>query len=121
QTADQPSADLARLNTHYRVRTMRGRRPAWAPAEVYDDGRKTWIVFPAGAAASELPPVFAAGAEGPELVNFRVRQREGGAVRYEIDGVYDALELRLGLRPPVVVRIERASQPPRSRAPGRRR
>ncbi|HVK79515.1 MAG TPA: TrbG/VirB9 family P-type conjugative transfer protein [Verrucomicrobiae bacterium] len=97
-----PLLDPTALNFNYRTRVLRGRRPAWAPSRVFDDGARTWIEFSPDIAAHDLAPLFVIGGEGPELVNYRV---EGH--RYVVDRVFDAAELRMGLRAPVIVRIER--------------
>jgi type IV secretion system protein VirB9 len=97
------------LHADYRIRTVRGRRPTWTPTRVYDDGRRTWLEFPETIEAAEMPPLFVITAEGPELTNYRVQGR-----RYMIDRVFDAAELRLGVRAPVVVRIERRTRGGRS-------
>lgn len=91
------------LNFDYRVRVLRGPRPAWTPLRVFDDGRRTWIEFAEATEASELPPLFIITSEGAELVNYRIDGR-----RYMVDRVFDRAELRLGVRAPQVVRIERA-------------
>jgi type IV secretion system protein VirB9 len=84
---------------------------------VYDDGARTWIDFPANVAAMDLPPLFVVTAEGAELVNYRVQ-----GTRYMVDRVFDAAELRVGVRSPSVVRIERGPAPVRRerRVGGRR-
>lgn len=92
----------SRLNFEYRIRTVRGDRPAWMPTRAYDDGRRTWIEMPADVAASDLPPLFVITSEGAELVNYRVQ-----GSRYMIDRVFDRAELRLGTHAPIVVRIDR--------------
>ena len=53
------------------LRTTRGRRPAWLPTRVFDDGRRTWIEMPPQASATDLPPLFVVTGEGVELVNYR--------------------------------------------------
>ncbi len=93
---------IDQLNFAYRVRTVRGHTPAWTPARVFDDGRRTWIEFAAGVAAADMPPLFVVTGEGAELVNYRVQGQ-----RYMIDRVFDRAELRLGTRAPVIVRIDR--------------
>jgi type IV secretion system protein VirB9 len=95
-----PSID--RLNFSYRIRTVRGRAPVWTPSRVFDDGRRTWIEFPPGVAAADMPPLFVVTGEGAEIVNYRVQGQ-----RYVIDRLFDRAELRLGARAPVVVRIDR--------------
>lgn len=94
------------LNFNFRIRLMRGRRPVWAPVRVFDDGRRTWVEFSERAAASDLPPLFVISGEGAELVNYRVIESASGP-RYLVDRIFDVGELRLGVRSPVIVRIER--------------
>ncbi len=100
------AAPIDSINLNYRIRTTRGSRPAWAPARVFDDGRRTWIEFAPDVEASDLPPLFAVTGEGAELVNYRTLQGPSGP-RYMVDRIFDVAELRLGARSPVVVRIER--------------
>jgi type IV secretion system protein VirB9 len=95
-----PSID--RLNFSYRVRTVRGRAPVWTPSRVFDDGRRTWIEFPSGVAAGDMPPLFVITGEGAEITNYRVQGQ-----RYVVDRLFDRAELRLGARSPQVVRIDR--------------
>ncbi|PZO46949.1 MAG: P-type conjugative transfer protein TrbG [Alphaproteobacteria bacterium] len=95
-----PSID--RLNFSYRVRTVRGRAPIWTPSRVFDDGRRTWIEFPEGVVAADMPPLFVITGEGAEITNYRVQGQ-----RYVVDRPFDRAELRLGTRSPVVVRIDR--------------
>ncbi len=110
------TASVESLNFSYRIRTIRGRSPPWLPMRVFDDGRRTWIEMPEAAAASDLPPLFVITGEGAELVNYRVQGR-----RYMVDRLFEAAELRLGTRSPIIVRIEREGlSAPRSRLRGRR-
>ncbi len=95
-----PSVD--RLNFSYRTRTVRGRTPAWTPSRVFDDGRRTWIEFPLGVIAGEMPPLFIITGEGAEISNYRVHGQ-----RMIVDRLFDRAELRLGTRSPVIVRIDR--------------
>ena len=92
--------DPARLAFGYR---LKGDKPDWRPTQVFDDGTKTYILFPAGIAQSELPPLFLIGERNKaELVNYRV------SGRYMIvDRLFAAAELRLGTTKPQTVRIER--------------
>ncbi|MFZ4072383.1 MAG: TrbG/VirB9 family P-type conjugative transfer protein [Caulobacterales bacterium] len=101
-SASNARAALGAPNFRYRIDTTRGRRPAWAPDRVFDDGARTFIEFPSNLATSEAPPLFIIGPEGAELVNYRV---DGN--RYIVDRLFDAAELRLGDRRPVVVRVAR--------------
>lgn len=84
---------------------LSGDRPAWRPLRVFDDGMKTYVEFPASLATGEAPPLFVLGADGKaELVNYRQRDRF-----YVVDRIFDAAELRLGLKKSQVVRIMRVS------------
>jgi type IV secretion system protein VirB9 len=78
---------------------------------VFDDGAKTYILFPANIATTELPPLFLIGEQNrAELVNYRV------SGRYMIvDRLFSVAELRLGTRRQQIVRIERTrAREPRS-------
>jgi type IV secretion system protein VirB9 len=99
--ASTPSS-IADLNFTYRIRTTRGRTPNWSPSRVFDNGRRTWVEFPPGVVASDMPPLFVITADGAEIVNYRVQGQ-----RYMIDRVFDIAELRLGTRAQTIVRIER--------------
>lgn len=92
--------DPARLDFGYR---LKGDRADLRPTQVFDDGAKTYILFPATIAQSELPPLFLIGEGGKaELVNYRV------SGRYMIvDRLFAVAELRLGTRKAQTVRIER--------------
>jgi P-type conjugative transfer protein TrbG len=98
--------DAEKLNFAYKVS---GDRAAWRPAQVFDDGKKSYILFPEAIGQSELPPLFLLGEKGrAELVNYRV------SGRYMIvDRLFDCAELRLGSKKQLIVRIER--QRPRGR------
>lgn len=95
--------DAERLDFGYR---LSGDRPAWRPAQVFDDGKKSYILFPDSIAQSELPPLFLLGDKGQaELVNYRV------SGRYMIvDRLFDRAELRLGTKKQQIVRIERIAK-----------
>ncbi len=95
----QTGVNLERLQFRYRIE---GDAP-WRPAQVFDDGDKVYIRFPAGLARGEAPPLFVLGENGqPALVNYRVQ----GAT-YIVDRLFAAAELRLGEAPQRVVRIIR--------------
>lgn len=88
------------LNFNYRIS---GDKPGWRPLRAFDDGQRTMIEFPSTLGQGEAPPLFIVGADGKaELVNYRLRDRY-----YVVDRIFDAAELRLGLRKQQVVRIER--------------
>jgi len=89
-------------NLHFNY-AVSGDQPAWRPLRAFDDGRQTFIEFPASIAVGEAPPLFIVGPTGEaELVNYRVRGRY-----YVVDRIFDAAELRLGTRKQQIVRIDR--------------
>lgn len=84
---------------------IRGDKPAWRPLRAFDDGQRTYVEFPASLANGEAPPLFVLGADGAaELVNYRLHDRF-----YIVDRIFEAAELRLGLKKQEVVRIDRVS------------
>lgn len=115
QAAEQVAAtqvatamDPTRLDFAYR---LRGANPPWRPVQVFDDGAKTFILFPANVSQTELPPLFLIGERNEaELVNYRVSGRY-----MIIDRLFSRAELRIGTRRQEIVRIERTrAQEPQS-------
>jgi len=103
EAARPVAAGLAveRLDFGYAVT---GDRPAWRPLRAFDDGRQTFIEFPASVGVGEAPPLFVIGDRGDvQLVNYRMAGRF-----YVVDRLFDAAELRLGAKKQAVVRISRA-------------
>lgn len=97
---------LDALNFGY---SISGDRPDWRPLRAFDDGRQTFIEFPAAIAVGDAPPLFVRSADGAaELVNYRMRGRF-----YIVDRLFAAAELRLGTRKLAIVRIERIGREPR--------
>ena len=76
---------------HYRY-GLQGDSPPWRPVSVFDDGRRVYIVFPAGIVQGEMPPLFVLGSDGePEIVNSRIYRNI-----LIVDRIFGAAELRLG-------------------------
>ncbi len=99
--AEGLSVDSLRFNY-----TVSGDQPAWRPLRAFDDGRQTFIEFPASIAVGEAPPFFIIGPTGEaELANYRVRGRF-----YVVDRIFDVAELRLGTKKQQVVRISRVAE-----------
>ncbi len=95
--------DFDRLQFNY---SISGDRPAWRPLRAFDDGRQTFIEFPATLGVGEAPPLFLVAAKGEaQLVNYRVRGHF-----YIVDRLFDAAELRLGTKHQDVVRIGRVTE-----------
>ena len=89
---------IERLDFAY---VISGDRPAWRPVRAFDDGRQTYVEFPASIAVGEAPPLFVIGEDGEAaLVNYRVAGRF-----YIVDRLFEAAELRLGAKRQAIVRI----------------
>jgi len=83
-------AEAAR-NYRYALQ-VQGDSPPWRPVSVFDDGRRVYVVFPAGIVQGEMPPIFVLGANGePQIVNSRIHQNV-----LIVDRLFGAAELRLG-------------------------
>lgn len=110
QAAAPVATGLAIEQLHFNY-AISGDRPPWRPLRVFDDGTRTYVEFPASLANGDAPPLFVVGPDGrAELVNYRLRDRF-----YVVDRIFDAAELRLGLKKQQVVRIDRVSPPVRRR------
>src|SRR3546814_2442137 len=71
-----------------------GDQPAWRPLRAFDDGRPTYIEFPASLGVGEAPPLFLVDGTGTaSLVNYRVQGRY-----YVVDRLFSIAVLRLGLK-----------------------
>jgi len=99
-TQVQTGIDPAKLDFAYR---LSGANPPWRPVQVFDDGAKTYLLFPDNIGQTELPPLFLIGEKNrAELVNYRVSGRY-----MVVDRLFAVAELRLGTKKPQTVRIER--------------
>jgi type IV secretion system protein VirB9 len=111
QAAAPVATGLAIEQLHFNY-AITGDKPAWRPIRAFDDGTKTYVEFPLSLANGDAPPLFIVAADGKaELVNYRQRD-----CYYVVDRIFDAAELRLGLKKQQVVRIERVS--PRAKRRG---
>lgn len=114
--ADIASAAIAETGVNLEQLRFRYRLDgdaSWKPRQVFDDGNRVYIQFPAGLAQGEAPPLFVIGPDGkPALVNYRVR-----GTTYVVDRLFAAAELRLGTAPQQVVRIVRTDATWREVAP----
>ena len=83
-----------------------GDTPRWRPLRAFDDGRQTYIEFPASLAVGEAPPLFLVCAKGEaQLVNYRLRGRY-----YVVDRLFDVAELRFGTKHQHIVRLTRIDE-----------
>lgn len=89
-----------------------GDTPTWRPVRAFDDGRQTYIEFPASIVVGDAPPLFLVDGKGEaQLVNYRVKDRF-----YVVDRIFDQAELRLGTKKQQVVRVARTGSTRRRRA-----
>lgn len=94
--------DIDQLHFDY---VISGDRVAWRPLRAFDDGKQTYIELPPALGGTDAPPLFVVDAKGAaELVNYRLRGRY-----YIVDRLFDAAELRLGIKHQQVVRITRST------------
>ncbi|WP_370307500.1 P-type conjugative transfer protein TrbG [Sphingobium abikonense] len=111
--AAQPVASGLAVDQLHFGYAITGDKPAWRPLRAFDDGRQTFIAFPASLGESEAPPLFLVDAKGnADLVNYRLQGRY-----YVVDRIFDAAELRLGLKHQDVVRISRTGETANRRRP----
>lgn len=100
ERAAGPAVNVDQLRFRY---VLSGDNPPWRPVQVFDDGQKVYVEFPARLDQGEAPPLFVVGPLGDhQLVNYRVQGN-----RYVVDRLFAAAELRLGEKPQQVVRITR--------------
>ena len=110
ERAAAPVASGLAVDRLYFGYAITGDTPPWRPLRAFDDGRQTFIEFPASIAVGEAPPLFVRGPTGEvQLVNYRVAGRF-----YVVDRLFDAAELRLGEKKQSIVRIVRGSDDRRS-------
>jgi P-type conjugative transfer protein TrbG len=103
QAAAAPVATGLALDDLHFDYALSGDQPTWRPLRAFDDGRQTFIEFPATLAVGEAPPLFIVNGKGDaQLVNYRVQGRF-----YVVDRLFDAAELRLGTKHQQIVRISR--------------
>src|SRR5690606_37107425 len=91
QTAPAAPVIPAEAARNYRY-GLTGDIPPWRPVSVFDDGRRVYVVFPAGIVQGEMPPIFVLGSNGePQIVNSRIHQNI-----LIVDRLFGTAELRLG-------------------------
>ena len=104
EAAAPVAAGIAVEQLHFNY-AVSGDRPSWRPLRAFDDGRQTFIEFPATLGVGEAPPIFLLDPKGEaQLVNYRVKGRF-----YVVDRIFDVAELRLGTKNQQVVRISRVA------------
>jgi type IV secretion system protein VirB9 len=87
-------ADPRFLSFNYRITYGFFKKPRWLPELAYDDGKKTYVTFPAETLQAELPAVFENRAD---VVNYRVK---GGVMI--IDRLVEKITVKLGGRSVVI-------------------
>jgi type IV secretion system protein TrbG len=94
--------NIEAINFSYRITVEKG-KPIWTPTQVFDDGRKTFIRFPAAMLVREAPALFVLStANETQLVNYRVKNDY-----FVVDRLIDRAELRVGQKDQEIVRIAR--------------
>ena len=102
QATTATNIKLESINFSYRVGVEKG-KPVWTPVQVFDDGRKTFIRFPAAMLAREAPALFVLSSTNEtQLVNYRVKNDY-----YIVDRLVERVELRVGQKDQEIVRITR--------------
>lgn len=84
-------ANPLHLDFSYRVKRSKG-RPSWVPRQVYNDGRKTYVVMPPGMNTEEAPILLIKGAEQREIVNYRIVDN-----KYVVDRIFGEAVLVSGV------------------------
>jgi type IV secretion system protein VirB9 len=98
-----PVLSLDALNFNYAIEVVKG-RPRWTPVQVFDDGRRTFLRFPATMLVREAPALFVLREKEVQLVNYRVKNDF-----YVVDRLVDAAELRVGQDDQEIVRVVRTT------------
>jgi type IV secretion system protein TrbG len=110
-----PVASIDSLNFGYAIQVITG-NPSWTPLQAFDDGRRTFIRFPAAMVLREAPALFVLRDSETQLVNYRVKNDT-----YVIDRLIDAAELRVGQKDQEIVRIVRGQTEARTATFGKGR
>lgn len=67
-----PDVNLSNLNFNYNITSGWSTSPSWKPIRVFDDGKQTFIEFPASMSNREMPVLFTVdGANKRAMVNYR--------------------------------------------------
>jgi type IV secretion system protein VirB9 len=103
QKNSTPVVGIDALNFNYTIQVTSG-TPAWTPLQAFDDGRRTFVRFPAAMLVREAPALFVLRDKETQLVNYRVKNGT-----YIIDRLIDSAELRVGQQDQEIVRITRGS------------
>ena len=102
QSTTATSISIDKLNFAYGLAVTAG-RPSWTPIQVFDDGHKTYIRFPAAMLDREAPALFVVSSGGDtQLVNYRVKNDT-----FVVDRLFEMAELRVGQQAQEIVRIVR--------------
>jgi P-type conjugative transfer protein TrbG len=102
KTTTATNVNLEAINFAYRVTVEKG-KPSWVPEQIFDDGHKTFIRFPASMLNREAPALFVLSSTNEvQLVNYRVKNDF-----YVVDRLIEKAELRVGQKDQEIVRIAR--------------
>src|SRR3546814_19081567 len=91
RAAEPVASGLAIDRLHFNY-AISGDEPAWRPLRAFDEGRRSYIEFPASIASGEAPPLCLVGPkEKAELVNYRQHGRY-----YVVEQTFETDGLRPG-------------------------
>jgi len=102
KTTTTTNVNLDSINFGYRVTVVKD-KPSWAPEQIFDDGRKTFIRFPVSMLTREAPALFVlSSTDEVQLVNYRVKNDF-----YVVDRLIERAELRVGQKDQEIVQVAR--------------
>ncbi|MDN4572043.1 P-type conjugative transfer protein TrbG [Pandoraea cepalis] len=93
---DMPGVQPDKLNLNYTIKGDKGL--PWFPVRAFDEGTHVFIEMPASAGVTELPVMMVQGADGLQMVNFRIppRKKQDANFFIIVDKLFDHGVLILG-------------------------
>lgn len=102
--APAPGAGIDPRDLFFGYDIKKGGAKSWRPIRVFDNGIKTWLMFPEGMQHRESPILFGRSDDGKlAIVNYRVN-----TPFYVIDGILDEIVLKRGHKSRDEIIIRRA-------------
>ena len=102
--ASAPGAGIDPRDLYFGYEIKKGGAKSWRPIRVFDNGIKTWLMFPDGMQHRESPILFGRSDDGKlAIVNYRVN-----TPFYVIDGILDEIVLKRGHKSRDEIIIRRA-------------
>ena len=107
----EPKVNISSLNFRYNIDVKKGRRPAWLPLKVFDDGRKTFIRLVGGAVLSSLLSVGATVSQGSytDEASMSMQQRMAASVGQNIATTGSQITRKnLDIQPTLIIQAGKA-------------